>query len=401
MSVIPATATRRPRAVDVLRSRPGRAVGSGYFAQGFGVAAVFTTVPTVREHFGFSGGAMTGLLVGVSLAAGAGSFAGSAVIRRYGATQVLRPLVLALAVAPALLSWAPGRTAALCAYLLFGLVLGGVDVTLNTRAAVLERRAGHSVFSSFYAVAAGAGILAALATAGAAHAGWSFRSTLALQALAVALLAMLAAARPAPPGAADRPAAASGAGAGVLGRNVWARLVPLGIVLLFVYVIDSTMSAWATVYLHQTLHASLATAPLAYAAYQTGTVLGRSFADALVHRLGPGPVIRCFALVTALGLAALALAPQWVPAVPAAGVVGLGTSVLVPLTVAAAGRLRPDATDSLLARLNVFNYIGVVSGGALSGVLGAGGHFRLAFALPAGVALLLPLACRCFLPQDG
>ncbi|MGX1850669.1 hypothetical protein [Streptomyces sp. NPDC055299] len=43
----------------------------------------------------------------------------------------------------------------------------------------------------------------------------------------------------------------------------------------------------------------------------------------------------------------------------------------------------------------------MVTGGALSGLLGSGGHFRLAYALPACAAVLLPLAAPGFaVPGD-
>jgi MFS family permease len=80
----------------------------------------------------------------------------------------------------------------------------------------------------------------------------------------------------------------------------------------------------------------------------------------------------------------------------AAGAVGLGASVLAPLCLASAARLRPDASEAVLARLNLFNYAGVVTGGAVSGLLGSTGEFRLAYAAPAALAVLVLAAARHF-----
>lgn len=126
-----------------------------------------------------------------------------------------------------------------------------------------------------------------------------------------------------------------------LGRRLWIRLIPFGLVLLVVYVVDSTVSAWSAVYLRQTLAASLTVAPLAYAAYQAGTVVGRAATDRLVQRFGAVAVVRTAALLVAGALAGMAAAPSWPVAVPAAGTVGLGASVLAPLCLASAARLRP------------------------------------------------------------
>lgn len=102
------------------------------------------------------------------------------------------------------------------------------------------------------------------------------------------------------------------------------------------------------------------------------------------------------ALLAAGALAALAAAPNWPFAVLAAGAVGLGASVLAPLWLASAARLSPTASEAVLARLNLFNYAGVVTGGALSGLLGSTGHFRLAYAVPAALVVLVPASARHF-----
>ncbi len=55
---------------------------------------------------------------------------------------------------------------------------------------------------------------------------------------------------------------------------------------------------------------------------------------------------------------------------------GLGLCVLVPQTFAAAGRLFPGASDTAIARLNVFNYVGFLIGSPLVGALGDAWSYR-------------------------
>ncbi|QDN83039.1 MFS transporter [Streptomyces sp. S1A1-7] len=363
-----------------------------FAAQGASVAAVYTTVPAVTERLGLAPLLTTALMVAVALTAGGGSFLGLAAIRRAGPVATTRGAMLAAAAALALIGWAPGQAAVICAYALFGLAVGALDVGVNTRAAEIERAYGRSVFGSFYTAWSVGGVLAALLTAGAARLEWPVAGDLTLQAGIVLLLVscMHTHALPAPVPPSDVVAQPS------LGRRLWVRLIPFGLVLLVVYVVESTVSAWSAVYLRQTLTASLAVAPLAYAAYQAGTVIGRAAADRLVQKLGAVAVVRTAALLAAGALAALAAAPSWPFAVLAAGAVGLGASVLAPLCLASAARLSPTASEAVLARLNLFNYVGVVTGGALSGLLGSTGHFRLAYALPATLVILVPAAARHF-----
>ncbi|MFJ2240758.1 MFS transporter [Streptomyces sp. NPDC087859] len=377
----------------VSRTGARRGATLAFAAQGVSVAAVYTTVPAVTEHLKLAPLLTTALLVAVALMAGGGSFLGLAAIRRAGPVATMRGAVLTAAVALVLIGWAPDEATAICAYILFGLAVGALDVGANTRAAAIERAYGRSIFGSFYTAWSVGGVVAALLTAGTARLEWPVGVGLSVQAGIVLLLAGCIRTHALPTsgtGPSDTVAQPP------LGRRLWIRLIPFGLVLLVVYVVDSTVSAWSSVYLRQTLAASLTVAPLAYAAYQAGTVAGRAATDRLVQRFGAVAVVRTAALLVASALIGMAAAPSWPFAVLAAGAVGLGVSVLAPLCLASAARLRPAASEAVLARLNLFNYVGVITGGAVSGLLGSTGQFRLAYAAPAALAALLLVAARHF-----
>ncbi|MFD4560870.1 MFS transporter [Streptomyces sp. NPDC058469] len=379
------------------RAGARRATTFAFAAQGMSVAAVYTTVPAVTEHLSLSPLLTTATLVGVALTAGVGSFLGLAAVRVAGPVATMRAALLTAATALTLIGWAPGTATVICAYVLFGLAVGGLDVGINTRAAAIERAYGRSVFGSFYTAWSVGGVLAALLTAGVARLDRPVGDGLAVQAgiLLVVAGCLRTHTLPDPAEAVDPSAQPP------LGRRLWLRILPFGLVLLVVYVVDSTVSAWSAVYLWQTLDASLTVAPMAYAAYQAGTVVGRATVDRLVQRVGTVAVVRTAALVVAGALVGMATAPSWPFAVLAAGVVGLGASVLAPLCLASAARLRPAASETVLARLNLFNYAGVVTGGAVSGLLGSTGEFRLAYAAPAALAVLVLTGARHFTQPPG
>ncbi|MDH6213482.1 MFS transporter [Streptomyces pseudovenezuelae] len=369
-----------------------RAATLAFAAQGVSVAAVYTTVPAVTEHLKMTPLLTTTTLVAVALMAGAGSFLGLAAVRVAGPVPTTRGALVTAAAALTLIGVAPGQATAVCAYVLFGLAIGALDVGINTRAAAIERAYGRSVFGSFYAAWSVGAVVSALLTAGAARLEWPVAGGLTVQAGILLVIAVCICAHALPAAAESTSPSAQPP----LGRRLWTRLLPFGLVLLVVYVVDSTVSAWSAVYLRQTLAASLTVAPMAYAAYQAGTVVGRAATDRLVQRFGAGAVVRTAALSVAGALAGMAAAPSWPFAVLAAGAVGLGASVLAPLCLASAARLRPGASEAVLARLNLFNYAGVVTGGAVSGLLGSTGEFRLAYAAPAVLAVLVLGAARHF-----
>ncbi|WP_330291192.1 MFS transporter [Streptomyces sp. NBC_00576] len=387
----------RARAMHpVSKTGARRGATLAFAVQGVSVAAVYTTIPAVTEHLKLAPLLTTSLMVAVALMAGGGSFLGLAAIRRAGPVATMRGAMLTTAATLVLIGWAPNEATVICAYILFGLAVGALDVGANTRAAAIERAYGRSIFGSLYTAWSVGGVVAALLTAGAARLEWPIAAGLSVQAGIVLLLALCMRTHALPSfsaGPSDTTAQPP------LGRRLWIRLIPFGLVLLVVSVVDSTVSAWSAVYLHQTLAASLTVAPLAYAAYQADTVAGRAATDRLVQRFGAVAVVRTAALLVAAALAGMAAAPSWPFAVLAAGAVGLGASVLAPLCLASAARLRPAASEAVLARLNLFNYIGVIVGGAVSGLLGSTGQFRLAYAAPAALAVLLLAAARHFTQQ--
>jgi MFS family permease len=112
------------------------------------------------------------------------------------------------------------------------------------------------------------------------------------------------------------------------------------------------------------------------------TLLGRSVGDLGVRRFGAAAVVRVGALVAAAGFAVVAGAPGAWAGMAGFTLLGLGLCVIVPQTFAAAGRLFPGASDTAVARLNIFNYVGFLVGSPLVGALGDAWSYRGAMLVP-------------------
>ena len=71
-------------------------------------------------------------------------------------------------------------------------------------------------------------------------------------------------------------------------------------------------------------------------------------------------------------------------------VAGAGLGLIAPLCFSAAGALAPDHADAVVARLNVFNYVGTLLGAVMVGAIGSASSFRIGFLVP--VALVVTVA---------
>jgi MFS family permease len=369
-------------------------VAGAYFVQGMCFAALLTQVPVLQEKFGFSDGELSLVLLAVPVIAGVGSVLAGMLAARFGSAIVLRiggPGVCVAITATGLVD------TRLTLYLVLagvGLFLGLVDATMNMQGVAVQRRYGRPVLASFHGVWSAGGILGALATAVTAHWHWSLAWSLgavALLGVAISLTAGPRLLRPAEE-VAVLPEEASA-------HIPWGPIIAVGTAMMLMYIADSATSNWSAVYLHSGLNGSHSVAALGLAAYQTCMVAGRAIADRLVARFGPVRAVTVGGVVGIVGLLVVVAANT--PALGIAGfaILGLGLCVVVPQSFSAAGALDPGGTGIAVARVNLFNYIGFVVGAALIGLVAETSGLRMAFLVPAVLAVGIVALARSFRPR--
>ncbi|MFG3064939.1 MFS transporter [Streptomyces sp. NPDC048231] len=375
---------------DVLRR--GRAsLAFSFLAQGATFALLVTRIPAIQDRYGVSDALLPVFLAAVPILAGVGSVTTEQLVKRIRPSRLLRwsqPVVLL-----ALLGVGSGDHVAELAVSLaaFGLAVGALDASMNMLGVSLQRTYGRSIMLGFHAAYSLGGIVgASLAWAG-AH--WHL-------ALWVSYLPVVAVLLPATFLVSRWYVDGGGPGADVpkaeVGPVVFRLLLPLCLVMTFAYIGDSTVSNWSAKYLQDTLGSSEQLATVPYNVYMVTTLLGRSIGDFGVRRFGAVAVVRLGALVAAAGFAVVAGAPgAWVGMLGFT-LLGLGLCVLVPQTFAAAGRLFPGASDTAIARLNIFNYVGFLVGSPLVGALGDAWSYRGAMLVPMVLVLVTLVYARSF-----
>ncbi|MFF1377151.1 MFS transporter [Streptomyces sp. NPDC058308] len=377
--------------------RRGRAsLAFAFLVQGVTFALLVTRIPAIQDRYGISDGLLPVFLAAVPILAGAGSVGTEQLVKRVPPSAVLRwsqPVVLL-----ALLGVGAGDALWQAAVALgaFGLAVGALDASMNMLGVSLQRAYGRSIMLGFHAAYSLGGIVgASLAWVG-AH--WDLPLFVSyLPVVAVLLPAALIGSRWYVDVAGAKDGAGSGAGQEG-GTVVFKVLLPLCLVMTFAYIGDSTVSNWSAKYLQDVLGSSEDVSTVPYNVYMVMTLVGRGLGDLGVRRFGAVAVVRAGSVVAALGFAVVAVAPgAWV-GIAGFTVLGLGLCVVVPQTFAAAGRLFPAASDTAVARLNVFNYVGFLIGSPLVGGLGDAWNYRGAMVVPLVLVLLTLLYARSFAP---
>jgi predicted MFS family arabinose efflux permease len=272
-----------------------------------------------------------------------------------------------------------------------------VDATMNMQAVALQHRYGRSILTSFHAAWSAGGIVGALYTAGTEHLSLWLPGVLLAAGVVILAIAVYVGGRLAPvTGQRGEAEGAIGAVEVPKAATPWRPILVLGLAVVCFYVADSGTSTWSSDYLREVLHASKGVAPLALAAYLGSSLVSRLVGDHAVRRWGRLVVVRAGGVVGALGLLLVVVAHQSIVAIAGFTILGLGVGIIAPLSFSAAGELSPGDADTVVAQVNVFNYVGFVVGGAVVGLFGSAGVLRAGFIVPLVLTLVIAVIAPVF-----
>ncbi|MEV6682514.1 MFS transporter [Streptomyces erythrochromogenes] len=389
---------------DVRLSRGRGALAFSFFVQGVTFALLVTRIPAIQDRYGISDGLLPVFLAAVPVLAGVASVGTEHLVKRVAPSVVLRwaqPLVLL-----SLLGVGAGERLWHVAVALgaFGLSVGALDASMNMLGVSLQRAYGRSIMLGFHAAYSLGGILGASAAWYGAHAHLGLFVSY-LPAVVVLLPLVLLGSRyyvdrgdrtgpvgePGEPGEPEKG----------LGGGGFRLLLPLCLVMACAYIGDSTVANWSAKYLQDVLGSSEQTATVPYNVYMVTTLVGRAVGDLGVRRFGAVAVVRTGTLLAACGFAVVAAAPGVGVGMLGFTLLGIGLCVIVPQTFAAAGRLFPGASDTAVARLNIFNYVGFLIGSPLVGALGDAWSYRGAMLVPMVLVLITLFHARSFGPREA
>ena len=359
------------------------AVSALFFANGLVVGSWAPKLPAMMARLGI-GESVAGLLV---LALGVGSIClmpvFGALVARRGSAHAVR--LAAVLFTPSLIwiSLAPTTWAVAAAVLVFGGLIGGMDVAMNANAVAVERARRRAIMSSCH----GFWSLGGLAGAGSGG--------LAIQALGevtheldvtgiVAGILMVAFPRL----LRDSPAKEQKHQPLRLPRTPLPYLI--GVMALASMIPEGAILDWAAVYLQREMGASLAVAGWGFAACAGTMAVMRFLGDGLRRRHGAVRTLRVSAGVAMAGLALAGLAGSPLVALMGFGLAGIGIANMVPIAFSAAGNVPGLAQGVGLSVVTTMGYSGILLAPGSIGFLAERTGFSVIY-LGLSLLLLVPL----------
>lgn len=378
---------------DIAVVRARWAVASVFLANGAQLGAWAPHVPLVKARLGLSEVDLGVALLVMAIGAAAAMPFSGILIGRFGSAPIVRWTILLQVLSLPAVALAPDWTALLVAAAVFGVGTGLSDVAMNAHAVAVERRLGRAVMSSQHAMfsvggfiaASGGGLLLAVFPP-AVHLGVVFVATMAI--LAVMLGRLL-------PPAVDR--AALGSAFALPTRNV----ALLGILAFAVFMTEGAMIDWSAVYLGEELGASPGLAAAGYAAFAAGMAAGRFTGDAIRMRTGAVVLVRAGALAAAAAILAGAASGMVPVLIVGLGVAGLGLANVVPVLLAAAGRMPGQPPAIGVAAVATTGYFGLLAGPPAIGFVAEHTSLGTAFLILGSAMVAVGIAARAARAADN
>jgi len=362
-------------AADIWTQHATRAV---FFIGGFGAASWAPLVPLLRERLAI-GEDILGLLL---LCIGIGSLltmplSGAAAVR-LGCRKVLTFASLAFAVLLFLLSQVSEILVAVPVLLLFGAIMGCIDVVVNIQAVIVEKASGRRLMSGMHGLwsvggFAGAGLFGVWV----GGLGLSpTASTLIAAGIMTGTILFFA-----------RFLLPYGGEAGGRMLAVPRGIVTfVGIIACIAFLVEGAIMDWSGVFLTAVRGFDMSLAGTGFTVFSAAMLTMRLIGDRLVQEMGQKRVILGGSLLALAGFLAVIFAPEAWPLYAGFFAIGVGSANIVPVFFSLLGRQKDMPIGLAVPAVSTLGYLGILMGPAAIGALAHAASLYAAFGLLAGLA---------------
>ena len=350
-----------------------------FFIGGFGTATWAPLVPLLRERL-MVGDDVLGMLL---LCIGVGSLLtmplSGALAMRLGCRRVVMTAAVLFAAILLLVSCVDTLSLAVPIVLIFGAVMGCIDVVVNIVAVLVEKGIGRRIMSGMHAFwSLGGFVGAGLYGVWVGLLGLSpFQST----AIAAGLILLLTAVY-------GRHLIPYGGGGGALLALPRGIIVFVGMTAFIAFLSEGAVMDWGGVYLTTVRGMDLALAGTGYSVFSAAMLMMRFLGDRVVQRIGTLLVAVVGALLAFGGILLVMFAP--VDALLYVGffAIGIGSANIVPVFFSLMGRQNVMPVSAAVSAVSTMGYLGILAGPAAIGFVSSLTTLQMAFAMLAALSIL-------------
>lgn len=362
-----------------------------FLIHGLVVSTWVSRIVAIKTALALSDGALGFALFGAAVGSVSGIPVAGWAVSRFGSRTVTQATAAGFSLSLVLLACSTNLFTLFAALFVHGSMAGANDVAMNAHAVGIEKLYGRPTMSRFHAMFSLGGIVGA--GVGAFLASQRVAPLIHLVTAAVVILTFLAFASSLLLDTHEK----SAKRAPLQLRHIPRSLIILSIIGFCIFLSEGAIADWAAVYIKQVLHGGEGMAGLGYAVFSVTMTIFRLCGDAITFKLGRAWTIRGGALLAALGLLVVVLAPSAGWALAGFAASGAGFSSIIPVVFAAGGRVPAVSEAAGVATVSGLGYLGFLVGPPAIGFLSELTSLRIGLTLLvilSGAAALLVSAVK-------
>lgn len=367
-----------PRTLKVQRIT----VSAFFFFNGFLYANWAARLPELQESLGISHSSLGTILFILALGAVIGMpFTGWLAVR-YGSAYITKLFAIVLCTAIAMIGFPSSMAVESIVFFFIGLFNGGMDVTMNEQAVLVERQWKKPIMSSFHglwsvgmAVGAGTGALFSKS-----------QTDLKIHFIVVAAISGLALVWASRYLIKSKPESSGKEKTFVLPTRL---IAPLGFIAFCGMLSEGSVGDWSAIFMNKIVGATESFSALAFGAFAAGMTTGRFTGDYFTMHYGKKKLLIADGLLAITGLAiVLGFASVWSTFL-GFFLAGLGLATVVPVIYTTAGNA-PGVSPSVgIAMATTIGYSGFFVGPPVIGYLSDSFGLRIGMTFPLVLLVLM------------
>lgn len=166
-------------------------------------------------------------------------------------------------------------------------------------------------------------------------------------------------------------------------------LISLSLICFSSMACENIMYDWSGIYMNKAVHSTHATATAAFVVFMTTLTASRFAGDKIVNRYGIKNLMQCSGLLIVIGFMLAVIFPIVPVAITGFALVGIGTSCMVPLVFAEAGKSKTMSKGPAIAAVSTIGYLGFLVVPPLVGFVAQALNLRWSFAIIATLGVVI------------
>ena len=367
----------RGRSLQTMQQHSTRAI---FFVNGFGAATWAPLVPVLRARLSITEDTLGILLLCIGIGSLLAMPIAGTVASKFGCRKVLTtagvifPLILLLVCNISNLS------SAAVLLLLFGMVMGCLDVVMNIQAVIVEKAAGRRMMSGMHAMWSIGGFV------GAGLFGiWvgmlnltPFTSTIIAAVIMLLILSLFA----------KYFLSTGGESSGSIIAIPRGIVVFFGVITGIAYLVEGAIMDWSGVFLTTARGFDISLAGVGFTMFSAAMLTMRLIGDRLVQTIGQRAVVLIGSVISFIGFMLLIFAEPQSLLYAGFFLIGIGSANIVPVFFSLIGKQKVMPVNMAVPAVSTLGYAGILIGPAVIGFLAQQTSLFVAFGVLAFLIVL-------------